>query len=240
MKFSPTLPARAGLFALVLALGATQSVRAEEAAAKPDAAPKAAEPAAAKEAVPAPEIDKRAEEIAANYKPTVNDLMVAIRQDDCPHLAEMLKKGASPNQFDAFGYTPLTVAALDKRPACIQSLLEAGADVNIASAAGWTPLIGAAMSGASGQLLEILLNKGADINAQNQWGCTALYYAAGFGALPTVDFLLMRGAKYPGTGPECPTPLRIAEMRQYPAVIERLKKAEAEAGVKPAEAAPAK
>jgi hypothetical protein len=145
----------------------------------------------------------------------------AIRADECARLGDILKTGANPNQIDAFGYTPLTVAALDKHPVCIKALLDAGADVNIPSAGGWTPLIGAAMSGASGDVMAILLNKGADINAQNQWGCTALYYAAGFGALGSVNYLIDKGAAYPGTGPECPTPMKIAKLRGYPDLIKR-------------------
>ena len=163
----------------------------------------------------------------ANLPPTVGDMINTIRQDDCPGLAKMLKGGINPNQYDAFGYTPLTVAALDKRTECIKSLLEAGADVNIASSGGWTPLIGAAMSGASGAVMKPLLDKGADINAQNQWGCTALYYATGFGALGSVNYLLDKGAKYPGTGPDCPTPMKIAELRGYPDLIARFKLLEA-------------
>lgn len=165
----------------------------------------------------------------SNYKFTVSDLITTIRQDDCPKAQKILDTGLDPNQYDSFGYTPLTVAAMDKRLECVVSLLKKGADVNIPSAAGWTPLIGAAMSGAGGQLLAVLLGAGADINAQNRWGCTALYYAVGFGALPTVDFLLISGAKYPGTGGECMTPMRLAELREYPQIVERLKKAEADA-----------
>jgi hypothetical protein len=159
--------------------------------------------------------------------PTVSDMINTIRQGDCNGLSEILKTGANPNQYDAFGYTPLTVAALDKRVQCIKSLLSAGADANIASSGGWTPLIGAAMSGASGDVMQTLVDKGADVNAKNQWGCTALYYAAGFGALGSVNYLLDKGAQYPGTGPECPTPMKIAELRGYPDLIKRFKLLEA-------------
>jgi ankyrin repeat protein len=149
----------------------------------------------------------------------------------------LLKQGVEPNQFDAFGYTPLTVASLDKHLQCMKSLLAHGANVNLASAGGWSPLIGAAMSGAKPEVLDVLLDKGADINARNQWGCTALYYAAGYGVVKTVDHLLKRGAAVPGTTGECLTPLRLAELRGYPAVIERLKQAEKAGAAEPAKAA---
>jgi hypothetical protein len=131
------------------------------------------------------------------------------------------------------------MASLDKRVQCIKALLTHGADVNLASAGGWSPLIGAAMSGAKPEVMDVLIDKGADINAHNQWGCTALYYAAGYGSVRTVDHLLKRGAAVPGTTGECLTPLRLAELRGYPAVIERLKQAEQDVAAKPAQAAAA-
>lgn len=158
---------------------------------------------------------------------TVSDMIVEIRQGNCSKLSSMLKSGVSPNQFDAFGYTPLTVAALEKSPQCIKLLTDAGADINLASAGGWTPLIGAAMSGAGEGVMALLLTKGADINAHNQWGCTALYYAAGFGALGTVNYLLDNGAVYPGTSGECMTPMKIVEFRGYPKLVTRFKQLEA-------------
>jgi hypothetical protein len=206
---------------MMLALGTAHAEDAAPAAPTEPAAPTATPAPAPVTAAPAAPAEG-----AMSVAPTIGEVMNAIRQDDCDHLDKVLKAGFNPNQYDAFGYTPLTVAALDKRLTCVYNLLEAGADPNIASAAGWTPLIGAAMSGASGQLMAMLMAKGADINAQNQWGCTALYYAAGFGAVPTVDFLLVNGAAYPGTGTECPTPMKIAEMKEYPDMIKRLKQEE--------------
>lgn len=217
---------KAGLAAILFSLG-TLAWAADEAAPAAAAADPEIEAAKARQA----EEDKRVPEDVdmKNLPLTVTDLIVAIRQDECTQVKKMLDAGVKPNQYDSFGYTPLTVAAIDKKESCVYYLLQAGADPKIASAAGWTPLIGAAMAGGSGILIEMLLNYGADINARNQWGCNSLYYAAGFGALPTVDYLLLRGAKYPGTDGECMTPLKIAQMREYPEVIKRLEKAEADA-----------
>jgi ankyrin repeat protein len=176
-----------------------------------------------------------ASDTLAESKPpaTLDTLMTAVQMGDCSTVATLLKEDKlDPNVHDSFGYTPLTMAALQESPDCIKVLLKHGAEVNIASAGGWTPFIGAAMSGASGDLLKLLLDAGADINARNQWGCTALYYAAGYGAVGTVDYLLQQGAKVPGTGEDCPTPLRIAELKGFPEVIERLKQAEEQQGNK--------
>lgn len=178
-----------------------------------------------------PQVSQSAEAaaVAAGSDASLSELMLAIRANRCDQVGAILKKGQDPNVRDAFGYTPLTVAALEKRPACITALLEKGADINLASSGGWTPLIAASMAGASPEVLEVMLKKGADINARNQWGCTALYYAAGFGAVPTVDHLIKRGAAVDGTEGECLSAMRIAELKGFMGVIERLK----EAGAKP-------
>lgn len=168
---------------------------------------------------------------AANPATTENGadrqlLMNSIRIAQCDVVSATLEKGLDPNFSDAFGYTPLTLAAVEKHMPCVQALLKHGADVNGAITGGWTPLIGAAMAGASAELIDVLLDKGADVNARNQWGCTALYYAAGYGAERTVDHLIKRGAAVPGTAGACMSPTRIAEMKGFPKVIERLKQAE--------------
>jgi hypothetical protein len=195
--------------------------------------PEPAAAAAARSELPAaPASGKDAKPLALPLQQLIN----AIRQNHCDKAEALLKQGVDPNQFDAFGYTPLTMASLDKRVQCMKSLLAHGADVDLASAGGWTPLIGAAMSGARPEVIDVLLAKGANINAQNQWGCTALYYATGYGSVQTVDHLLKRGAAVPGTTGECLTPLRLAELRGYPAVIERLKQAEKASAAEPAKA----
>ncbi len=185
--------------------------------------------ALAAEAAPTPE------GAAAKHQSSLAELVLAIRADRCDQVATLLKQGQDPNMQDAFGYTPLTVAALELRPACIKALIEHQADVNIPSAGGWTPLIGAAMSGAGTEVMEPLLKGGADINARNQWGCTALYYAAGFGSVTAVDYLIKRGAAVEGTGGECPSVMRIAEIKGFTAVIERLKQAGAKPTAPPAQ-----
>lgn len=173
--------------------------------------------------------EKEDESAAAASGNSLSELMLAIRSNRCDQAEAILKKGQDPNVRDAFGYTPLTMAAVEKRPACVKVLLEKGADVNLESSGGWTPLIAASMAGAAPELLELLLKKGANVNAHNMWGCTALYYAAGFGAVPTVDHLLKRGAAVDGTEGECLSAMRIAELKGFSGVIERLK----QAGAKP-------
>lgn len=151
------------------------------------------------------------------------EIMNLIQQGNCTQLKQRLEAGVRLPDVDAFGYTPLGLAASTQNPVCIQALLDHGADVNQPISGGWTPLILAAMGGAREPILGMLLAHGADIDAQNQWGCTALYYATGFGSLSTVEYLLKRGASYPGTGKGCMTPLRLAELRGYPPLVERLK-----------------
>ncbi len=185
----------------------------------------AAEDTAAGSAEAAATEDGKAPAVSGN---SLSELMLAIRGNRCDQAEAILKQGQEPNVRDAFGYTPLTVAAVEKRPACIEALLKKGADVNLESSGGWTPLIAASMAGAAPELLELLLKKGADVNARNMWGCTALYYAAGFGAVPTVDHLLEHGAAVDGTEGECLSAMRIAELKGFNGVIQRLEQAGAQ------------
>lgn len=154
------------------------------------------------------------------------EIMNLIQLGECEQLKKRLDEGVKLPARDAFGFTPLGLAASTQNPVCIQTLLDHGADVNQPISGGWTPIVLAAMGGAREPVLGMLLDHGANVDAQNQWGCTALYYATGFGSLPTVEYLLKRGASYPGTGKGCMTPLRLAELRGYPPLVERLKQLE--------------
>lgn len=162
-------------------------------------------------------------------------LMGLIQTGDCEELAHRLDQGGKLPAMDAFGYTPLGMASAQIAPACIQTLLDHGANVNEPMSGGWTPIILVAMGGAPVPVMELLTSHGADLNARNRWGCTALYYASGFGSQRAVDFLLTHGAAYPGTGGDCLTPMKIAQLRGYPAVIEQLQPLEAAQAPVPAE-----
>jgi FOG: Ankyrin repeat len=150
------------------------------------------------------------------------ELMSYIQQGECDTLGKRLDEGATLPAMDSMGYTPLGLASAYAFPQCIKVLVEHGANVNTPMMGGWTPIMLSAMSGASGPVLQLLLDKGADINAQNEWGCTALYYAVGYGAVPTVKYLLQHGAKNPGTGKGCMSPEKYAKIKGYPPIVKVL------------------
>lgn len=118
-------------------------------------------------------------------------LTLALRGEAFP-VAEALL--ASP-QLDleatnAAGETPLMMAALKGQTEWVQRLLARGAKVQ---RAGWSPVLYAA-SGPDSRAVALLLDKGAPVDARSPNGTTPLMMAARYGAEPSVDLLLQRGA----------------------------------------------
>jgi ankyrin repeat protein len=118
-------------------------------------------------------------------------LFLALRGDS-PKVAAVLL--ASPSvQVDlanAFGETPLMMAALRGRFAAAQKLLDRGATVQ---RDGWAPVHYAA-SGPDASLLALLLDRGASINARSPNRNTPLMMAARYGTQDSVKLLVQRGA----------------------------------------------
>jgi ankyrin repeat protein len=94
---------------------------------------------------------------------------------------------------------PLHVAAMDKNPELVKSLINSGANVNEKDELGWTPLhmVFATQSSLDKSeifinTVRVLLSHNADINAKTNDGTTVLMLAAGtFMAKPEiVQFLL--------------------------------------------------
>ncbi|USP74194.1 hypothetical protein yc1106_01468 [Curvularia clavata] len=74
----------------------------------------------------------------------------------------LLSKGASPNDVDASGKTPL---ALCSRPDTVEALIQAGADVNHAEPNGWTP-VHHAVRRCWVAAYAVLVEHGADVEAR--------------------------------------------------------------------------
>jgi serine/threonine-protein phosphatase 6 regulatory ankyrin repeat subunit B len=89
----------------------------------------------------------------------------------------LLERGATLDQPDVQGRTPLFHAVLGNQPETVSFLLDAGADVNPADAFGDTPLMLACAKG-RGELAALLLARGADVSLRNQEGRTARDRAA--------------------------------------------------------------
>ena len=152
------------------------------------------------------------------------DFFVAIRNDNAPVVADLLKRGFDPNTRDARGQPGLTAAMQERSLKAARALLEHPLiDVNALNAAGESALMlvalkgdlagaelllgrGAAVSlpgwspihyaatGPEPQLVKLLLDRGADIDAASPNGTTPLMMAAQYGADDSVKLLLQRGA----------------------------------------------
>lgn len=152
------------------------------------------------------------------------DFFKAVDQNDGAAVSALLRRGMDPNTRDeggqvalyralragAFnaaealwahpslaidavngaGETPLMMAALRGQVAWAQRLLDRGAKLQ---REGWAPLHYAA-AGPSPELVKLLLDRGAPIDARSPNGTTPLMMAARYGAEPSVDLLLQRGA----------------------------------------------
>jgi ankyrin repeat protein len=105
-------------------------------------------------------------------------LHYAVRADDRPTIAALIKSGANVNAANRYGVTPLALAATNGSADVIDTLLQSGADPNAASPDGETVLMTAARTG-SRAAVQALLNRGAAVNArEQQFGETALMWAA--------------------------------------------------------------
>jgi ankyrin repeat protein len=76
----------------------------------------------------------------------------------------LLAKGAEVNARNAYGWTPLHVAAAGGDPAVVALLLQHGADVHAQSHIGTTPLDNATTRGGRKAVIDLLLAHGAERN----------------------------------------------------------------------------
>ena len=79
-------------------------------------------------------------------------------------------------KHDAFGITPLEIAAIAGHKEIVELLISEGADVNAKDKKGRTPLHWAATHGRK-EIVELLIAKGADVNAKTEGGITPLDWA---------------------------------------------------------------
>ena len=91
-------------------------------------------------------------------------LLQATEAGDIVQMAALLAKGAEVNARNAYGWTPLHVAAAGGDPAVIALLLQHGADVHSQSHIGTTPLDNATTRGGRKAVIDLLLAHGARRN----------------------------------------------------------------------------
>ncbi|KAF5919364.1 hypothetical protein HPG69_006116 [Diceros bicornis minor] len=93
---------------------------------------------------------------------------------------QLLQQGASVEERDRAGRTPLHLAVLRGHVPLVSLLLQRGAPVGAADRAGRTPLHEAAWHGHS-RVAELLLRRGATAAARSRAGLTPLHWAAALG-----------------------------------------------------------
>ena len=112
----------------------------------------------------------------AIYGGDTRALLDAVRGDDQPDVARLLKQGADPNGRESDGATPLAWAAMRTNTGIATILLEAGADPNLANELGIGPLALAITNGSS-ELVKLLLAHRANPNLARENGETPLMTA---------------------------------------------------------------
>ncbi len=72
--------------------------------------------------------------------PLQTELNQAIDEGSINRVRDLLAAGCDPNGLDAFGESPLAVAAMCNGLDCLELLVQHGADITLANAEGWTAL----------------------------------------------------------------------------------------------------
>lgn len=130
-----------------------------------------------------------------------------------------------PHAEDAYGRTPLAVAAYEGDTWAARFWLLLGADVNAREPCGTTPLMRAIQHGHMG-LARLLLEAGADPRAADKTGLSALHLAARRGRRAMAERLIEAGAD-PGAAESLNgrTPAEEARQAGHEALAEYLRAA---------------
>lgn len=120
-------------------------------------------------------------------------LHIAVWNNDIDMINLFLKYGASVNQKNKAGETPLSIAAFKGHKNLVEYLISKGAKVNL-NEPNWSPLHYAAFNGHN-DLVNLLLDKyNADINASSPNGVTPLMASVYENKDSTARLLLKKGA----------------------------------------------
>ena len=183
------------------------------------------------------------------------DMLEAIKQDQVPAIAALLKRGFDVDTTDKEGNSLLMLAAKEGRVNAVKLLLKSRAKVNArnefgetalmlaaiqghldiarellqhgaqVNRAGWTPLMYAATKG-NVEIARLLIAYGAQINAAADNGITALMMAAREGRTPRWSHCCWPTARMPNlTSASGATAISLARERKFQDVVNLLAKA---------------
>jgi ankyrin repeat protein len=128
--------------------------------------------------------------MTTEFRPALHEAAVSA---DLTDLRSLLKQGASTDDRDNNGWTPLHWAAYLRKVDAVRELLNAGAQVDARCNNGETPLTCAMRHNAHNPCAPLLLDAGADIEATDRWGARPLHQAVQ-SCRESVALLLDRGA----------------------------------------------
>lgn len=134
------------------------------------------------------------------YPDDLSPLSQAILCNDGAKADRLLAQGASPNQREPGGLTPVIIAAALSHDAILLNLLKAGGDANAHESDTRTLALSYAFSAGvhrdDWRAYYSLLNHGADINLSADGGPTVARWASSLGRFDKVGELLDRGYRH--------------------------------------------
>jgi hypothetical protein len=118
----------------------------------------------------------------------------ACQRGDTLAAIALIERGASVNEKDRIGWTPLHLACRSGHTATAVTLIERGASVNEKSQFGHTPLHETCGNGRSATAIALLENDAVGLNDRDRSGNTPSYYACIFCTADVALRMIRQGA----------------------------------------------
>lgn len=120
-------------------------------------------------------------------------LEISQKTPNSAKIVDLINRGASLEETNAQGATPLLVAVRNGHESLADTLIQRGANVDATDHEGNTPLILAVIAG-SGKNVRDLTDKGAKLDHFNNLDRSALMWAAALGRREIAQTLMRKGA----------------------------------------------